>query len=210
MSSRFWDRFAARYARKPVPDEAVYQEKLRRTRALLSPRSQVLELGCGTGATAIAHAPWAQHVCGIDSSGEMIRIARERAAAADARNVSFDKAAIETYSAPEASFDVILALSVLHLLPDWRGAIAKVSMLLKPGGCFVSNTTCVSSRFNPLALLLPVTHAVGLTPHVSFIRPDALDQAHAEAGLTIERRWRPPGTNTHFLVARKPWPASSM
>ena len=52
-STRFWDRIAERYARKPVPDEAVYQEKLKVTREYFRADTDVLEIGCGTGSTAI-------------------------------------------------------------------------------------------------------------------------------------------------------------
>ena len=46
-SARFWDRIAARYARKPVADEAAYQKKLAVTREYLRPDMEVLEFGCG-------------------------------------------------------------------------------------------------------------------------------------------------------------------
>ena len=52
-SSKFWDRIAARYARKPVADEAAYRRKLAVTRDYLAPDMDVLEFGCGTGSTAI-------------------------------------------------------------------------------------------------------------------------------------------------------------
>ena len=52
--SRFWDRIARRYARRPVADEASYRKKLEITRGLFRPGMEVLEFGCGSGATAIA------------------------------------------------------------------------------------------------------------------------------------------------------------
>ena len=55
--SWFWDRLAKRYARMPVADQAAYETKLEKTRAFLRPDSRVLEFGCGTGSTAILHAP---------------------------------------------------------------------------------------------------------------------------------------------------------
>ena len=55
--SRFWDRVAEGYAKKPVADEAAYQKKLQVTRDYFRPDMEVLEFGCGTGSTAIAHAP---------------------------------------------------------------------------------------------------------------------------------------------------------
>lgn len=56
-SAKFWDQVAAGYARRPIADEAAYQKKLQVTREYFQPSMNVLEFGCGTGSTAIAHAP---------------------------------------------------------------------------------------------------------------------------------------------------------
>ncbi len=60
----FWDRIAERYAKQPIADEAAYQKKLQVTRDYFRPDMAVLEFGCGTGSTAIAHAPYVKHVLG--------------------------------------------------------------------------------------------------------------------------------------------------
>ena len=52
-SARFWDRIAERYSKSPVADEAAYQKKLQVTREYFRPDMEVLEIGCGTGSTAI-------------------------------------------------------------------------------------------------------------------------------------------------------------
>ena len=88
-SSRFWDRVAARYARKPVADEAAYQKKLAMTREVLRPDMEVLEFGCGTGSTAIANAPYVKEIQAIDISEKMLEIARTKAEAAGVENVRF-------------------------------------------------------------------------------------------------------------------------
>ena len=51
--SKFWDRIADSYARKPVADEDAYQRKLRITRDYFEPEMDVFEFGCGTGSTAL-------------------------------------------------------------------------------------------------------------------------------------------------------------
>ncbi len=79
-SPKFWDRIADKYSKKPVPDEAVYQKKLRITRDYLRPDSEVLEFGCGTGSTAIAHAPFVSRILANDISSRMIEIAERKAA----------------------------------------------------------------------------------------------------------------------------------
>src|SRR5210317_750355 len=94
-SKKFWDRIAKRYAKRPVGNEAAYQRKLATSREYFRPDMEVLEIGCGTGSTAIAHAPYVRHIRASDISDRMIEIAREKAAAAKVGNVTFETGAIE-------------------------------------------------------------------------------------------------------------------
>ena len=52
----FWDKIAQKYATKRVADPAAYEAKLTRVRALLRAEDRVLEIGCGTGSTALTLA----------------------------------------------------------------------------------------------------------------------------------------------------------
>lgn len=115
-SARFWDRIAERYSRQPVADEAAYQRKLQVTREYLRPDSEVFEFGCGTGSTALAHAPHVRRIHAIDISSRMIEIARGKADRAPAENVTFERSTIEQVEVSDQSFDVVLGLSILHLL----------------------------------------------------------------------------------------------
>ncbi len=100
--ARFWDRIADRYARKPIADQAAYEKKLDITRKYLHEDAGILEIGCGTGGTAIAHAPHVAHVLATDVSAKMLDFGRERAEASGIDNVTFRQAAAEdidvTYS----------------------------------------------------------------------------------------------------------------
>ena len=51
--ARFWDRISEKYARHAIADQGGYERTLDRTRVLLKPDDRVLELGCGTGTTAL-------------------------------------------------------------------------------------------------------------------------------------------------------------
>ena len=53
FKARFWDRFASGYAGGAIGDWAGYERSLARTRELLGPGASVLEIGCGTGSTAL-------------------------------------------------------------------------------------------------------------------------------------------------------------
>ncbi len=202
-AARFWDRIAERYARKPVPDEAVYREKLRLTRERLGPDMTVLELGCGTGSTAIAHASFVRRLEAVDLSGRMLEIARARAAEAGVDNLAFIQASLEDYEAPDESFDAVLALSLLHLVEDRRAALAKIHRLLTPGGLFVSSTACIADFWPWFHLVAPLGRRLGLFPPVAIFSSAALERDLAEAGFAVEHRWQPEKKTALFVVARK-------
>lgn len=78
-SAKFWDKIAEKYSKQPIADEAAYQKKLQVTQEYFKPDMEVLELGCGTGSTAIIHAPYVKHIRAIDISSKMIEIAQGKA-----------------------------------------------------------------------------------------------------------------------------------
>lgn len=202
-ANRFWDRMAKSYSRKPVPDQAVYERKLAITRDFFHPGMDVLEIGCGSGLTAISHAPYVHHILGIDSSRNMIAIADENARRANVANTRFEQATVEAFAAGEEQFDAVLALSVLHLLDDWLEVIEKIHRMLKPGGVFVSSTACIADINPVLKLALRAGGKTGFIPTAQFIAPDELTQALQATGFTIKEHWQPDDGRTSFIVASR-------
>ena len=75
QTPRIWNWIAKRYAKSPVKNEIVYQKKLQVTQEYFKPNMKVLEFGCGTGSTAIAHASYVNHILAADFSENMLEIA---------------------------------------------------------------------------------------------------------------------------------------
>lgn len=146
-SAKLWDRVAQRYSKRPIADEAAYQKKLQVTRDYLRPGMEVLELGRGTGSTAVLRAPCVKHILAIDISSNMIEIARGKAGAEKIENITFERSAIEELDVPDRSLDAVLALSVLHLLSDWQAVISRVHNMLKRGR-YLRNQHGVHWRFD--------------------------------------------------------------
>ena len=138
QAAQFWDKVAEKYSKQPIADEAVYQKKLAVTRDYFRPDMEVLEIGCGTGSTAILHAPYLKHIRAVDFSANMIAIAQGKAKHID--NVTFEQATIEDLNSPGRSRDAVLGFSILHLLKNKEATIAQVYQMLKPGGLFVTST----------------------------------------------------------------------
>ena len=195
----FWDRIAGTYAANPVSDPAAYERKLALTRAHLTPESRVLEFGCGTGTTALRHAPHVAEYVATDYAEAMLAIARERAA--EVPTLRFERASVDDFEAPPESFDVVMAHSLLHLLPETEGLARKAQALLRPGGHLVTNTICLSP-WSPLRLVLPVARAFGKAPAVRFARAaDYERQINACGFETVERYV--PKPMVLFLISRK-------
>ena len=73
---------------------------------------ELLEIGCGTGSTAIIHAPYVKRIQAIDISSKMIEIAQRKADASKVENINFEQSAIDEFSVPDQSLDAVLGLSI--------------------------------------------------------------------------------------------------
>ncbi|MHC4984418.1 MAG: class I SAM-dependent DNA methyltransferase [Planctomycetota bacterium] len=203
QSSKFWDKIADRYSKKPVSDEEAYQKKLQVTREYLRPDMEVLEFGCGTGSTAITHAPFVKHIQAIDISSRMIEIAQGKADAGKVENVAFERAAIDEFSAPDGTYDAVLGLSVLHLLESKEEVISKVHKMLKPGGIFVTSTPCLGDTMKFFKIIGPIGRFLGLMPLVKVFTKKELEDSLTDAGFEIDHRWQPGRGKAVFIVAKK-------
>lgn len=201
---RFWDRMAEKYARQPIKDEDAYQIKLARTRDCFTPESEVLEFGCGTGSTAIVHAPHVRHILATDISEEMLRIAQEKTDQAGIENITYQRAGFEELDLASGQFDAVLALSILHLLDDWHTAVRRVFETVKPGGVFVSSTVVLKGRMPLFRLVYPLGKLTGLFPLLRFFDADELEASLVDAGFEIEHRWQKEKSLAVFFIARKP------
>jgi ubiquinone/menaquinone biosynthesis C-methylase UbiE len=204
--ARFWDRAARKYAASPIADPEGYERTLARTRELLKPTDAVLEIGCGTGTTALKLASAVARIAASDISPEMIAIGREKAEAQGVGNVEFAVATADAAPWPEASFDAVLAFNLLHLVAAREAALRSVHRLLKPGALFISKTPCLK-EMNPLIrLAVAPMQLVGMAPYVAFFSGPELEHEITAAGFEIIEHARH-GSRAKdarpFIVARK-------
>lgn len=204
MTSRFWDKAADKYSRSKIADEAAYQKKLSITRQLFRPDMDLLELGCGTGSTAILHAPHVRHITATDFSRAMLDIAEQRARDANVDNIAFRQADINHFDAGGETYDMVLTLSVLHLLKRPDLAITRIHEMLKPGGYFVSSTACLGDNLlRVLGYVAPLGRALGLLPQLRVLTDRELVSMIEKTGFTIRHHWHPGGHAAVFIVAQK-------
>ncbi|MDH3316380.1 MAG: class I SAM-dependent methyltransferase [Gammaproteobacteria bacterium] len=203
QSTKFWDKIAERYSKRPIADEATYQQKLQVTREYFQPDMEVLEFGCGTGSTAIIHAPYVKHIHAIDISSKMIKIAQGKADAEKVTNVTFEQSTIEEISVSDQTLDAVLGLSILHLLDNKEKVIAKVYRMLKPGGIFVTSTACIGDTMKYVRLIAPIGKFLGLIPLIKVFTTKELEDNLTDAGFQINYQWQPGKGKAVFIVAKK-------
>jgi len=202
---RFWDKTAPKYALSPIKDMESYRTTMERTRAHLGGDFDVLEVGCGTGSTALLLAPDVKQITASDFAEGMISIAKEKLTEPGAPgNVTFRQAVISDHVAAGEQYDAVLAFNFLHLVPDVPEAIEQIRTLIKPGGVFVSKSVCLGGMawlFKPLIGLLQL---FGKAPPVTFLTIDQLDGHFQDAGFQIlETGCFPASPPSRFVVAKR-------
>lgn len=104
-----------------------------RMMAMLKPRSQVLDIGCGTGEDALWFAGQGHVAHGIDASPTMVAAASAKAARTGSA-ATFECRSLESLRTESHRFDAVLSnFGALNCVPlaEWTGV---VSDLLAPGG----------------------------------------------------------------------------
>jgi SAM-dependent methyltransferase len=203
--ARFWNRMARRYARMKVPDEAVLPPQARPDAAYLTPEAQVFEFGCGTGTTALHHAPHAGHIRAVDFAPEMIAIAREKAEAQGITNVDVrnrrDRRCVETARGlrhGDGAFGPApRPRPRCGHRPGLRDAEARRH--------FVSSTICLSDGLWFMRPVLPLMRLVRLAPRrVAFFTSADLRGAMKRTRVRDRRGLAAGPRSALFLVAGKP------
>ena len=98
------------------------------------PDDSVLDVGCGPGWLAIWAAKQAKEVAGCDRSTRIIEVARRNALEAGVTNVSFQTADASSLPYLDNSCDVVMATTVMYLLPDAEKGFSELVRAAKPGG----------------------------------------------------------------------------
>ncbi|MDD2252121.1 MAG: class I SAM-dependent methyltransferase [Dehalococcoidales bacterium] len=100
------------------------------------PSQRFLDIGCGQGViTRYLAINYPGEFTGIDLDELEIEAARAKP---KLENLSYQVGDARALPFEERSFDVVMALGVLHHIPDWYKAVSEIGRILKVGGYFIS------------------------------------------------------------------------
>lgn len=203
----FWDNIAESYAARPVQNMDAYEETLARVRTYLRPDDAVLEVGCGTGTTALKLAPHTGHITATDFSPAMVAIGQKKARDAAVTNVRFRALDAASPEFDRDAFDVVMGFNLLHLVNDVDETLATMQRTLVKGGTLITKTPCLAGwPFGLLRLALPLMRLFGKAPkgRLHFFSVLDLEARIERAGFRIiETGNYPNSPPNHFVVATK-------
>jgi arsenite methyltransferase len=128
------------------------------------PGSKVLELGCGPGfyARTLARRFRQISILGVDSSKELVKYARVKAAEKGLDNCAFAWGDVLNLPQPDNSFTQLVASRLFTILSERERAVGEIFRVLNPGGkCFVAEPRFAFSASIPLLTMRALARVNG-------------------------------------------------
>lgn len=135
-SQNFWDKNAGRYDRFMRKDAAAYEQMYELLRPVVRQKT-VLDLVTGTGLIAKHIVRSADHIEATDASQEMIEQAKQGVKSA---KLYFSVQDMFHLPYADQSFDVVIVVNALHIVPEPEKALSEIRRVLKDDGVLVAPT----------------------------------------------------------------------
>ena len=161
----YWSRFATNFEERT--SYVVGNDHIELIKAELSKQTDLgntLELGCGSGTYSEILAREASHLTATDYSDEMVAFSKQRFESLE--NVTVEKANCFSLSYPEFSFDTVVMVNLLHVVPEPEKAVQESKKVLKRNGrlIIVSFTTEGMAVFSKLGMIYRFLKTFGKPP----------------------------------------------
>jgi len=209
-AQEFWDKRAKRFDDSQKQFDPASQELIARTKEYLNANDNVLDFGCATGIKTFELADEVKQIHGLDFSAKMISEATNKKNKVNVTNVSFSQGTIFNNDLEKASFDKIIAYSIIHLLEDSEKVIQRIHELLKPGGLLISETACFKDKMDFKTRLEFTTYRfmkrLGIFPlHLNMFTTSDIEQLINRQNFNIVKAEKLffNGMTISFIVAEK-------
>jgi len=204
-SEKFWDKQAENYAKDQQNIQLTDNKDFVSTLKYLNINDTVLDYGCGAGIVSNAIADKVKEIQAIDISSKMIEVAERKAGELNIGNIKYTQATIFDERYQKESFNVILAFRILHMLEDIQAVMRRINELLKPGGVFISVTTCMGGKKAILSILVFLASKMRIVPqHINMLKLSDLEGLiTGENFQIVECESMKDSVPHYYIVARK-------
>ncbi len=117
----FWDRIGRRTVERLAPSAGAC----------------ILDVGCGSGASALPAAAAvgpSGFVTGVDLSSRLLDRARAKATARNLANIEFQLGDMTSLGYPDGGFDAVVSVFSIFFVPDMEGLVRELWRMVRPGG----------------------------------------------------------------------------
>jgi len=130
----YWNNDAANYDKRANKSHEAYQTIIELIKNEISADMDVLDMGTGTGEIPISICCNVKSINAIDFSTEMIQIAQKKADKNEIKNITFLVKDSNHLNYKDNSFDIILIINLLHVVPNPNNIINEAKRLVKKNG----------------------------------------------------------------------------
>jgi SAM-dependent methyltransferase len=181
VQGELWGAQAEAWAESEVQCTPIFEDVLRRAR--VGSGTRLLDVGCASGTLCRLAADRGARVAGLDAAAALIEIARRRVPQGE-----FRQGDLQFLPYEGASFDVVTGVNAFQFAADPVEAFREASRVVRPAGIVAA---AVWGAPEEVELLVPVRAVAALVPDAPpparpLLEPDALEEAMAEAGLTVD------------------------
>lgn len=133
MSTNRFDRKARDWDKNQMRHELAQAVRKALSQMPLHPDMRVMEFGCGTGLVGLPLAEKFGKLYGVDTSGGMLEVFKQKADEENITNIELFQSDISSLVLPE-KLDLIFTSMTLHHIDDTETVLSGFYELLKPGG----------------------------------------------------------------------------
>ncbi len=139
-------------------DPLAFRDRVGRStvaRLHLGPGASVLDVACGSGASALPAAERvgpSGSVLAVDLADRLLALGRAKAAARGFSHLEFRQANMQQVDAPAESFDAVICVFGIFFVSDMSSLVASLWRLVRPGG-ELAITTWGPHMFEPASTL---------------------------------------------------------
>jgi ubiquinone/menaquinone biosynthesis C-methylase UbiE len=174
-NKHYYDEFSTTYERHRHDGYHAFIDELTTdlVRQYVTPSTQLLEAGCGTGLILNRLVPHAKVAVGVDLSSGMLRHAA-------ARNLQVVQGSVTDLPFADRSFDLVCSFKVLAHVEQIQQAMHELSRVLRPGGYLLTEFyNTLSLRYLIKRLKRPTAISESVNDEAVYTRYDSLDRVRS-------------------------------